>query len=373
MKKFLSFAVGFLVLTLLVAGGVKLRQKRLMQIAEQPPPASVPWAVRTAGVLRGTATQGFPALAVVEGTNEVAVSPRLQGIILEMGPREGEHVTGGQVLARLDTRELEEKLAALEADLAGARADAERKQRDYERALKLLKAHNISESEVDARRSAAEAAAEKVKSLQRKIAAERVRLDYARITAPFDGVISARLADPGELATVGKPLYRLISTRGGRLQVRLPLEVLEQLHPGAPVIVSKNGHAHRFRATRIFPSVDERELGRLEIDVDEVPFGAPAGALLRARVVTAAVDDALLVPPEAVIAHADAPRGHVLRLTTDTPPRAQWVPVRIVLRAAGAVAVEGELSPGDRVVVGHEATLLRIRDGDPLRPGGPGA
>ncbi len=368
MKKVLLYALGAVVLAALVLGGVKLRQKRLAHLAELPPPAAAPWVLRTAEVRRGRATRGFPALAAVEGSREVAVSPRLQGIVLEMGPREGEHVEAGQLLATLDTRELEEKLAALEADLAAARAEAERKRRDYARALKLLKARNISESEVDARRSAAEAAAEKVKSLERKIAAERVRLGYARITAPFEGVISARLADPGELAKVGEPLYRLISTPGGRLRVRLPLEVLQQLSPGAEVVVSRDGRSHHFRATRIFPSVDERELGRLEIDVDQVPFGAPPGALLHARVITRAVDDALLVPPAAVMSEPGASKGRVLRITADRPPRAQWVSVTIRLRAAEGVAVGGDLAAGDRVAVGHESMLLRVRDGDAVQP-----
>jgi len=351
----------------LVTGGLMLRRQRQQDLAQVPTPAAAPWAVHTTAVARGRATAGFPALALVKGATEVGIASRLEGIILEMGPREGQTVEEGELLARIDTQELEDKLASLEAQRQAAVADAERKKRDARRAEDLFRDKGISESQVDEQRAAARAAQEQARSLEKQIAAEHTHMGYARITAPFAGVISARLADPGDLAAVGKPIYRLVSTAGGRLEVRLPAEVLTQVHPGTEVVLSQRGETLPLHTNRVFPNLDERSLGRLEVDVPKLPFGAAPGALLRARVITDAIDDALLVPADSLLPSQDPEHSHVLRLSTDRPPRIQTVPVAIRLRAAEGVAVQGDLKPGDRLVTAHETTLLRLRDGDAVR------
>lgn len=366
MKRTLLYLLALLILAALVAGGLKLRQQRQQELAQGAAPVPAPWAVHVAPVGQGRATRGFPALALVKGANEVGIAPRLGGIILEMGPREGQKVAQGDLLARIDTRELEDKLASLQAQRLGAAADAERKARDARRAGELLKDKSISESQVDQQRAAARSAREQVRSLDKQIAAERTRLGYARITAPFDGVISERLTDPGDLAAVGKPVYRLVSTSGGRLEVRLPAEVLERVQPGTEVALTHGGKTLTLSADRVFPSLDERALGRLEIDVPELPFGAVPGALLRARVITGVIEDALLVPADTLLPSSDPAHSRVLRLSADTPPRIETVPVSIRLRTAEGIAVAGDLHPAERLVRAHETTLLRLRDGDPV-------
>ena len=367
MKKILLYLIAILIIAALVGGGLMLHQRRQQALSHAEPPAVTPWAVRTATVTRGRATQGFPALALVKGANEVSIAPRLGGIILEMGPREGQTVSAGEALARIDTRELQDKLASLEAQRAAAAADAARKERDVQRSEELLKKKSIGESTVDQQRAAARAARDQVHALDKQIAAEHTRLDYARITAPFTGVIAARLADPGDLAAVGKPIYRLVATDSGRLEVRLPAEVLAKVRPGTAVVVSQDERMLTLHADRVFPSLDERSLGRLEIDVPTLPFATVPGALLRARVITEARADALLVPADALVPRDDPSHSHVLRLSDEQPPRIQSVAVAIAVHAAEGIAVEGDLTPGDRLVVAHETTLLRLRDGDPVR------
>lgn len=366
MKKGLLYFSILLVIAALVTGGLMLRRQRQQDLAQVPTPPAVPWAVHTVAVARGRATAGFPALALVKGATEAGIASRLEGIILEMGPREGQTVEKGELLARIDTRELEDKLASLEARRQAAVADAERKKRDARRAEELFRDKGISESEVDQQRAAARAAREQANSLEKQIAAERTRMGYAHITAPFAGVISARLTDPGDLAAVGKLLFRLVATSSGRLEVRLPAEVLARVHPGTEVVLSQQGETLVLHADRVFPNLDERSLGRLEIDVPTLPFGAAPGALLRARVITDAIDNVLLVPIDTLLAADDPAQGRVLRLSGERPPRIQTVPVTIRLRAAEGVAVVGDLKPGDRLVSAHETTLQRLRDNDPV-------
>ena len=371
MKKALIYLLVVAALAALITGGLLLRHQRQQQLADAAPPQPMPWSLRVAEVTRARATRGFPALALVRGANEVAISAQLSGILLEMTRREGQRVAEGGLLARIDPRELEDKLASLEAQRAGAEADAKRLERDAVRAAEVLRKHGISESEADRQRAAADSAREKVNSLNKDIAAERTRLGYATITAPFAGVISDRLADPGDLATLGKALYRLIGTDSSRLEVRLPAEVLEQVKIGSEVQFSHGGNTLTLTAARVFPSLDERSLGRLEVDVSGMPFDTVPGTLLRARVITAALDDALLVPADALLPSTDPgsgkPMAHVFKLSQAQPPTLTKVPVEILLKTRTGVAVAGELSPGDRVVVAHETQLRRLREGDTVR------
>lgn len=186
MKNKLLYLLILLFLVVLVAGGLMLRQQRQQELAQTAPPTTAPWAVDAVSVERGRATVGFPALALVKGANEVAVAAQLGGIILEMGPREGQTVAKGDLLARIDTRELEDTLASVQAQRDGAVADAERKVRDAQRAQDLLKSHTISQSQVDQERAAARSAEEQVRSLEKQVAAARTRIGYARISAPFE-------------------------------------------------------------------------------------------------------------------------------------------------------------------------------------------
>lgn len=367
MKKPVRYTLVALIIVALVVAALALHRQRQHQLAVMEPPQLSPWAVDTTVVATGRATQGFPALALVKGENNVAVAPRLEGIILEMGPREGERVDQGMVLARIDTRELDDKLASLQAQLAGARADAQRKARDAARTAELLQDKSISESQADQTQSAARSAQEQVNSLEKQIAAERTRLGYAQIAAPFTGVISERLADPGDLAAVGKPLYRIVATSGGRIEVRLPASVLEQVKPGNEVVLEHHGQIVSLEAARVFPSLDERSLGRMEIDVDELPFNVAPGGLISARVITRAINKALLAPADAVLSSADDSQAWVYRLSTDQPPVVTRIPVRIRMRAAEGVALEGDLQPGDRLIVAHETLLRRLQDGDTVR------
>lgn len=371
MKTWLKRLIAVLLMAALVVAGLLLRHQRQQQLADAAPPVQAPWALRVAEVSRGRATEGFPALALVKGDQQVAISAQLSGILLEMNRREGEQVAAGDRLARIDTRELEDKLASLEAQHLGAVADAERLQRDSRRADEVLQKHGISESDADRQRAAAAAAQEKVNSLAKDIAAERTRLGYATLSAPFAGVISQRLADPGDLATVGKALYRLIGTASSRLEVKLPAAVLAQVAIGSEVEISQaDGSTASVRAARVYPSLDERSLGRLEIDLPGLPPGSVPGSQLHARVITAALDDVLLVPANALLGGDAQASARVFKVisgqSTGTTTLAS-VPVQVLMHSGAQVAIKGPLQAGDQVVTAHHTTLLRLRDGDALR------
>ncbi len=367
-RRSVLYGLSFLVIVVLVGAGVHLHRLRQEAVAEVPPPEAVPWAVHVATVTRGPVERGFPVLAEISARRETTISGQVTGTILEMGPREGVAVKAGDLLARIDTRELVEQRDALAAQLKGARADARRARKDLARDEKLLESRTISQAAVDTARAASIAADEKVRSLERQIRALEVRIGYGMVTAPADGVVAARLAEPGDVCRPDHPLYRLTMSGAARIRVRLPQTVLEQVHPGTTLVLRHGDKTLRIPLNRIHPALDTHALGAAEADLTERPFGLPSGSRLAARVVLQQRDHTLRISRRALL-HGQRPgTGTVLKvLGSDGEDHLAAVPVTVALEGRDAVAVAGALEAGDRVVVAHESTLMRLKDGDPVR------
>ncbi len=366
LKKGLRIFLIVLVVVVVALALVRLRMRRVHELAAVPPPTPAAWAVHTAPVRVGVATRGFPALATLTSSEEVTLTGQISGTVVEMGPREGVRVHKGEVLARVDTRELDATIAAKEAQLAAARAAAARATAEHVREQRLMKEGGSDASKVQEWHTAEVTAEQQVASLEREITALRVRLGYAQITAPADGVIAARLAEPGDLCQPGHPMYRLTVSHGARLRVDLPQSVLEQVQPGSRVVLTHGDATMEVQITRVHPALDPRALGSAEADLAASPFGLPSGARVPARILLARVEGALIAPPRAVLMAGDG-HGRLFKIVGEgEKTRVKVVPVAVGLHAHEGWVVDGDVAAGDRVVVAHESVLLQLHDGDPV-------
>ncbi len=361
-RKLLIGLLAVLILLAAVAAGVKIRQKRAAQLAGMPPPEAAPWALHVATVERGSLHRAFPTLAELTASQQITLRAQVAGTILEMGPREGVAVKPGQRLARIDVRELLEKKAALEAQLAAARAEVQRTHDEYRRQQELKKKGLTSDEALQARRTAWVAAKEKVNSLMREISALEVRIGYGEVKAPVAAVIAARLAEPGDAAQPGTPLYRLSVDSAARLKVTLPQEILSRIHPGTEVVLRHGSKRESVQLNRIFPALDARALGTAEADLKRLPFGLPSGARIPADVILQSVHDALKVPLEALV-RTGGGKNWLFRVEKG---HLHKVAIQVLLEGDRQAAVKGELQPGDEVVVAHRSVLLQLSDGDPV-------
>jgi len=351
----------------LIVGAVVLHHVRVKQVASAPAADPIPWAVSTVAVKRGTVTRGFPALATVTTAREITISPQISGTILEMGPREGISLKPGGLLAKIDVRELDAQVEALKAQLTAAQAEALRQANEAQRERQLLDEGGSSAAEVERWSTGQKAAEEKARALEEQIHAVEIRRGYGRITLPVEGTIAARLAEPGDVAMPGAPIYRITSTHGARVIVRLPLEVRQKVKPGCPLELQHGDDVLTVHVSRVRPSVDPAALGTVEADVAEVPFGLPSGARLSARVICRIEQDALVVSHDAVLQDTSGASGRVFRIIGDAAHRQiQIVSVTVSLVGREGIAVDGDLEPGDEVVVGHESLLIKLQDGDPV-------
>jgi len=366
-KKLLKFLIPLLIIVFLIVGGLVLHKKRAAKLAHVPREEIAPWALHVAAVSDVPVDSGFPALARVSTREEVTIMARISGRILELGPREGVRVGKGTLLVRIDTREIADKIRSLSAQLIAARAETTRTRDELQREQKLLKDGGSSKSAVESRRTAAVAADQKVKSLEHEINSLKVQQGYGVIVSPADGVIANRLAEPGDMAVPGRPLYKITSSAGALVQVELPQSILHEVRPGTPMVLYHSGREVTVPISRVFPTVDARALGFVEADLESIPFDLPSGSRTACRVILKTTKNAVRVPYGSLLCGGDQVDCRVARVVKQGEKQViDMVPVTVQLRGHAGVAVKGKLQPGELVVVAHESVLLQLNGGDPV-------
>lgn len=215
---------------------------------------------------------------------EAKVSARIERLPVAPGQR----VVKGELLAQLDDREIRARLLQAEATLDQA-------QKDLKRFTVLVKDGTITQAEfdqVEARARISEAV---------KIEAETL-LNYTRIEAPFDGVITRKFSEVGDLALPGRPLLALEDPNALRLEADVPEALIGRLRSGAElnVTVASVPRPIPGRVSEIAPAADPQSLTfRVKLDLPAID-GLHLGQFGRVAV---PVEDssALRVPAPAVL------------------------------------------------------------------------
>lgn len=228
-----------------------------------------PLAVRTAIVATSTVTDTFEAGGVVQARTSATVAARVMAPVLAVRVAPGDRVRAGQVLVELDGRDLtasargatagatqaRDGAAAAEAETRAAQAALTLARATHARIAALFEKKSATAQEMDnaaAGLAAAEARAASAEARVHEAAAGVERASAAsdaaaataaflRVTAPFDGVVTEKLVEPGNMATPGLPLLRLEDTRGFRLEVRVDESRAARVSAGAPLEVMLDG------------------------------------------------------------------------------------------------------------------------------------
>lgn len=297
---------------------------------------------------RGTIARTLSVTGTVEPIRVIGVNSRLGGEILELPVLEGDRVRQGQMLARLDDRELQ-------AELRSAEASYEVAQAAFERAAQLRESEIVTQAEYERDRSAFAAAEARLDQI-------RTRLEYTTIRSPLDGVVTAKTNEVGDIIGTQARLFTIadVSTMVVRVAVS-ELDVVE-LAAGDSVRVTLDAlpdtpFAGRIR--RIFPSADPAtRLVPVEVALRGDGVARP-GFLARITFDLAAREGVVLVPAGAIQGAGTQEFVFVV-----AEGRAVRRPVTTGLTSRGRVEVVEHLEPGELVVVSGQNLL---RDGTAVR------
>jgi RND family efflux transporter MFP subunit len=293
----------------LVAGFVpRLRARH--NLAEQTRELTVPTVSVTAPA-PGKSAAGVALPAEIKPYVEAPIYARASGYLRRWLVDIGDTVTAGQLLAEIDTPELDQELARSRADLAQAEAAQELAKTTALRWAELLKTASVSEQETAEKQSDLALKTATVEGARANVKRLEELKGFARVTAPFAGTITARRTDVGQLIAAGngKELFRLAQTRTLRVFVRVPQTMARAVEPGQEAELALAEFPGRKFAAKIVRSAgamepDSRTL-LTELEVDNSKGEILAGSYAQVRFTEAKMDAALTLPANALLFRSD--------------------------------------------------------------------
>ena len=273
------------------------------------------------------------------------IEAKISGKIEQMLVVPGQNVKAGELLVQLDAREVQ-------AQLDQAAAVRQQAESDLKRATDLVQQKILSPSEYDSALSkfrVADAAATEAKTL----------LGYTKVIAPFDGVITRKYADVGDLAAPGKSLLEMEDARDLRLEADVPEAVVGRLTPGDKLGVRVSGVTNGLTSvvSEISPSADPNSRTFLvKLDLPSVP-GLRAGQFGRVAVPVGETS-ALRVPESAVLQ-----RGQMELVFVAANGHARLRIVKTGKRVGDEVELVSGVDAGEQVITDGASNLL---DGQPV-------
>lgn len=359
--------------------------------ADSPAVAGPSVDVRVASAARITLPERYEAGGVVQAGVSATLTSRILAPVVAVHVKPGDRIRAGQVLVQLDDRDVvstvrREQASAEGAEQATRSLEAECEAADAARVLadaslrRISRLHErqsatpqeLDEATASARAARARAASAKAHVAQSEAAlasaraaaeATAVAASYTRITAPFDGRVTEKLIEPGDMATPATALLRVESVGNFRVDVRLDESRAAFLAPGLKVGVMLPGSDEGASAETVYGTVIE--IARA-IDADTRAFlvkiaidaRASGGDLLRsgmfARIsFTGASRTALVVPTSAVVS-----RGQVATVFVVDQDLARLRLVRLGASDDARTEILSGLDDGERVIVSPPPRLL---------------
>jgi len=287
--------------------------------------------------------------------NAASLSPRLSGLVQELLVDAGDRVAAGDVLVRLDDRLAVLELAQAASALRQAQASLAEAERLRDEALRLKDSAVLPATEISARESALAIAraAVAVAQAQRDTQAERVQRH--KVVAPFAGVISQRLSDPGEWVQIGTAVVELVDVNDLWLDVQAPQRLWPLLGAAPAVEVTVDALGDRVLAAQVAARVPVSDPAArtflLRLTLADRSADITPGMSARVRLSLPGAQRNLIIPRDALIRYPDGTTTVWVVDTTQSPPRANQRQVQLVGVSGNSAEIVSGLAPDQPVVV----------------------
>jgi RND family efflux transporter MFP subunit len=342
-----------------------------------PPP---PPRVEVAAPVQRPVTRYLEATGNTAPFKTVDLVARLQGFLQSIDYQDGSFVKAGTTLFQIEPDTYKLKLEQAQAAEAGAQASVKQTEADFKRQSELLSRQAVSQASLDNSTSARDNAQANLHQAQVNTKIAEVNYGYTKVTAPFDGIVSAHLASVGELVGVASPTQLATIVAHDPIYVNFNVNEQDVLRIRAeamrrgmtpsdlkqiPIEVglqTEDGYPHQGRLDYAAPTVNQ-STGTLAVrgvvpNPDRVLL---PGYFVRIRVPTDKEQNALLVPDSAL--GSDQGGRYVLVVNADNVVEQRKV--RTGPLDGGLRVIEGGLKGDDRVVT---AGLLRVIPGQKVDP-----
>jgi RND family efflux transporter MFP subunit len=338
-----------------VAWGLYVRAANEAKVANATQDAAI-LSVNVVHPVSGSKADDLALPGNVQAFTDTPIYSRTNGYLKKWYFDIGERVRKGDLLAEIETPEVDQQLEQSRAELERMQANADLAGVTSNRWQALLAKHAVSQQEADQTRSnyiAAQAAVDASKANVRRL--EQLQ-NYERIIAPFDGVITARNTDIGDLIDAGssstnpRELFHLAAMGRLRVYVAVPEVDSDAIHNGDRATLTQDSNPDEKISGAIVRNADAIDHStrtlNVEVDVDNSKGVLRPGAYVFAHFNLSAVANAVTVPSNAMLFRAEGLRVGVVR-----DDRVQLVPVTIGHDFGNAVEITSGLTSSDEVIL----------------------
>lgn len=313
---------------------------------------------------RGAPLQELLLPGTAQAFTDSPIYARTNGYLKRWYADIGARVKKGELLAEIDSPEIDQQLQQARADLASAQANERLAKMTADRYVELARTDSVSKQDadnaaqtLDARRAATESALANVRRLQQLVS-------FEKIESPFDGVITARNASVGQLVDAGsaggaeRELFHIATLDRLRVFVGVPQTGSAAATPGLPVDVDVPERPGRHFAGKIVRNANSIDPGTrtmlVEIDLENKGGEILPGASVQVHLKLPTGAQTLLLPVSALLFRSEGPRV----ATLGSGDRASLVPVTIGRDYGNKVEVTSGLSPGVSVIDSPPDSLI---------------
>lgn len=297
----------------------------------------------------------------IQAFNDTAVYARTSGYVKHWYVDIGTHVKQGQLLAVIETPELDQQLQQAQADLNNAEANLKIAEITARRWQNLLKINSVSQQETDQ-------AVSDLSSKQAMVASNKANVDrltklqaFEHVTAPFDGVITARNTDIGSLIQAGdnttpKELFHLAAIQKLRIFIPVPETDAPYVKTAEKVQVTTDAFPKQVFEGIVVRNSDAIDLAsrtlNVEVDVNNRSGQLLPGAYAFVHLKAPSSEGAVTIPSNTLLFRSEGLRAGVVR-----DGRVKLTPIKIGQDYGATVEVVAGLTPNDLVVVSPSDSL----------------
>lgn len=289
------------------------------------------------------------SVGTVTAERRIMISAQLGATILEVPNREGARVEKGELLVRLDDSEARRELERQEAVTGRAIAELDYWRNEYEADKSLFEKGMLERRRMDDSRRRVDMLAATVKEAEANLELARLRLGWARVSAPYTGYVQSNLVLEGEQVLPGSPMVELVAAEPLKIVVPVAESDLSELKTGQPAFVKVAAVDRTFDTSvhRIYPALDTRSrnaTAELLLPLDG--GGVRPGMAAEVKFFTQLTPSSLVVPR-----HAVRHRGDDTGVFIADDDVASWRSVETGSAQDGLIVIKKGVAAGEWVIV----------------------
>ncbi len=347
MKTILKALIITAVVVLLIIGGVKAVKNKKAKEAALPPAKTYTIKVRTIEAKAGNILLTLPVITVVANDNGVKLSSKVAERVEEITKKRGERVKKGEVIVKLDHRDIDEKITALKSKIVSMRINLNNLKSIHKRSEELLKVEGVSPEQFEKEASSIASLEAQIVSLNANLSELYTLRGYTLLRSPIEGVVSKLFVSVGDMAMPGKTLIEIRSETGSYLVARVPSDI------DAKAIIYKGREYPLTALKSTFNSLREYKTPLLNDNLIE-------GQRVDAKLILYKGEGVLL--PNSLILNRDGKEYIVIA----DGNRAEAVEISPLVRGQEGVAVDAQGIADKDIVSAKPDILLKLLSGAPL-------